>query len=168
MREARDQMPLVERKVLSEKICTQLWTYIITNEVKVIHSYLPMGSEVDVLPLLKLALDHGLKVISTKTLKKRQLQHLIVSDLENMEEGIYGTSHPKNAEEYFGTYDLILVAGLAFDESHKRLGYGGGYYDTFLAKHVDAKKLGVGFPFQIVEQVPIEEHDVKLDALFYG
>lgn len=167
MREARDKMSLAEREVLSEKICAKLWAYILKHKVQVIHSYLPMDSEVNVKSLLQKALDHNIKVVTSKTLKKRQLKHLKVTDLKNMEEGIFGTYHPKDAEVYHGTYDLILVAGLAFDGSHYRLGYGGGYYDTFLAEHEAAKKIGVCFPFQVVEKVPIEEHDVQLDSVFY-
>ncbi|MEM6700404.1 MAG: 5-formyltetrahydrofolate cyclo-ligase, partial [Bacteroidota bacterium] len=131
------------------------------------HSYLPMRSEVDVLPLLQKALSTGLTVIAPKTLRKRQLQHLVLKDLNELEEGIFNTHHPKNANIYTASYDLILVAGLAFDKTGYRLGYGGGYYDTFLAEHPSAKKIGVCYPFQIVESVPTEEHDLRLDLVIH-
>jgi 5-formyltetrahydrofolate cyclo-ligase len=54
---------------------------------------------------------------------------------------------------------------LAFDAANYRLGYGGGYYDGFLRQHPEAYKLGICYPFQKVKQVPLEAHDVRLDAV---
>ncbi len=167
MLKQRDGIPRSVRKAHSENICEQLWEVILSNKARVIHSYLTMGSEINVLPLLQRALDAGLTVVVPKTLKKRQMQNLVLTDLKNMESGVFGTYHPKDAQEYTGNYDLIVVAGLAFDKKGYRVGYGGGYYDTFLAEHLSAKKIGVSFPFQIVEAVPVEEHDVELDAVLY-
>jgi len=161
----RDAMPRDERKDNSEKICTQLWDIIVEKKVKTIHSYLTMGSEVDILPVLQKALNAGITIAVPKTLRKRQMQNLILTDLENMEAGVFGTYHPKDAEEYTGKYDLIIVAGLAFDQENYRLGYGGGYYDTFLTEYLSALKIGVCFPFQIVEKVPREVHDVQLNQV---
>ncbi len=95
----------------SEKTCAQLWDCILENRVVVIHSYLTMGSEVNVLPLLQKALEHGLTVVVPKTLKKWQMQNLILHGMKNMEAGIFGTYHPKDSEKYLGEYDLIIVAG---------------------------------------------------------
>ena len=64
-----------------------------------------------------------------------------------------------------GKYDLIIVPGLSFDESNFRLGYGGGYYDNFMSQHLDARKIGIFYPFQKIEKVPVEAHDLKLDEV---
>ncbi len=167
MLKQRDEMLRSVRQAHSERICQQLWEEILDNNAQVIHSYLTMGSEINVLPLLQKALKAGLTVIVPKTLKKRQLQNLVLTDLKNMEPGIFGTYHPKDAEVYAGPYDLVIVAGLAFGKNGYRVGYGGGYYDTFLAEHPGARKIGVSFPFQILETVPVEAHDVRLDTVLY-
>ena len=60
--------------------------------------------------------------------------------------------------------DLILVPGVAFDASGNRLGRGKGYYDKIL-RQTDAYKLGVCFAFQLLEQIPTEPHDVKMDRV---
>lgn len=60
--------------------------------------------------------------------------------------------------------DLIIVPGVAFDVRGGRLGRGKGYYDKIL-KQTDAYKVGVCFDFQLVEQVPTEEHDIKMDLV---
>jgi 5-formyltetrahydrofolate cyclo-ligase len=165
MLEQRNKMPRSERNALSEIICAKLWDIILEKNVKVIHSFLPMGSEVNLLPLLQKALDNRLTVVVPKTLKKRQMQNLVLTDLKHMEPGIFNTYHPKDAEEYQGHYDLIIVAGLAFDRRNYRVGYGGGYYDSFLAEQPLPLKLGVFFPFQRMAEVPVEAHDVRLDGV---
>ncbi len=165
MLEQRNNMTRSERNALSQTICAQLWGLILEKKVQVIHSFLPMGSEVNLLPLLQKALDSGLTVVVPKTLKKRQMQNLVLTDLKHMEPGIFNTYHPKDAEEYRGHYDLIIVAGLAFDQRNYRVGYGGGYYDSFLAGQPQPMKIGVFFPFQRMDEVPVEAHDVRLDGV---
>lgn len=61
--------------------------------------------------------------------------------------------------------DLILVPGLAFDRQGRRLGRGRGFYDRLLARAGAARRWGVGFDLQIVDEVPSEAHDVSLHLL---
>ena len=64
------------------------------------------------------------------------------------------------------TIDLILVPGLAFSKDRHRLGRGGGFFDRLLAGRAkDAFKLGICFSFQLLDQVPIEGHDIVMDAV---
>lgn len=60
--------------------------------------------------------------------------------------------------------DLILVPGVAFDPNGNRLGRGGGYFDQYL-KEVKGIKIGIAYEKQIVDSVPIEEHDIPMDYL---
>lgn len=53
-------------------------------------------------------------------------------------------------------YDMILVPGLAYDADGYRIGYGGGYYDSFMIQHPNTIKIGVFYPFQEVACVPRE------------
>jgi 5-formyltetrahydrofolate cyclo-ligase len=59
---------------------------------------------------------------------------------------------------------LILTPGIAFDKQCNRLGRGKSFYDRFLSKYgKSCTKAGIAFSFQIVENLPIENHDVQLD-----
>ena len=60
---------------------------------------------------------------------------------------------------------LVLVPLLAFNESGFRLGYGGGFYDKYFSSQEenDITKVGLGFSFQKANEIPIENHDQKLD-----
>ena len=55
-----------------------------------------------------------------------------------------------------------IVPGLAFTRNGARLGYGGGWYDRFLSAAAGAISLGVAYPFQMFDELPVEEHDIAL------
>ena len=62
--------------------------------------------------------------------------------------------------------DLILIPGVAFDKANNRMGRGKAYYDRLL-QSLSAYKVGICFHFQLLDDVPIDEHDIKMDAIVY-
>ncbi len=60
--------------------------------------------------------------------------------------------------------DMIIVPGIAFDRKRNRLGRGKGFYDRLL-KNSNAKKIGVAYDIQIVNEIPAETHDCPVDAV---
>ena len=61
--------------------------------------------------------------------------------------------------------DLVVVPGVAFDRTGRRLGRGRGFYDRLLKNTPNALKIGVAFDFQLLESIPTEEFDVKMDRV---
>jgi len=165
MLEQRLRYPVHLKREAEIRVCETLNRMIDERHVRVLHTYLPMGQEIDHTPVIERCLSQGITVVTTQTLPKRQLRHLVLHDLEDLEAGVFGTMYPRNSEEWQGTYDLIIVPGLAFDKEGRRLGYGGGYYDTFLAKHPGALKAAIAFPFQVVSEVPVDGHDMHVDVV---
>jgi len=78
--------------------------------------------------------------------------------------GDFNILEPQN-EVYEGDYDLIIVPGVAFDKDGNRIGRGKGYYDRFLSKHLDIKRIGICFDFQLIERVPTEDNDIKMHEI---
>lgn len=62
--------------------------------------------------------------------------------------------------------DLVIVPALAVDKNHYRLGYGGGYYDRFLAKYSKIKTLTPIFKEFIIDELPKNSYDIKIDYIF--
>lgn len=62
-------------------------------------------------------------------------------------------------------FDVVIVPMLGFDSLLNRIGYGGGYYDKFLASQPKARKIGVCFELGKIDAVPTEDHDVAVDAV---
>lgn len=153
------------KKSYDAQICSALNKLRIERNFRTIHCYLPMGSEIDILPFIENLIAAGLRVVCPKTLAKGKLENRVLDSVDNLESGPMGTKHPANIEFYSGKYDMIIVPGLAFNEKKYRLGYGGGYYDRFLSEHEEAFRIGIFYPFQEVLDLPIEAHDCRLDEI---
>ena len=164
----RDACDPSERTALNARIIAELEAVIRTRQVQVLHSFLPMGSEVDLFPLLDRAMAMGVEVYAPKTLKARQLEHHRYHGRDRLVPGVFGTHHPAGDQPYTGTFDLIIVPGLAFTQEGHRLGYGAGYYDTFLPQHPTAHTVAVCYPFQVLDAVPVEAHDVAVRQVVCG
>ena len=78
--------------------------------------------------------------------------------------GDFNILEPQN-EPYTGDYDLIVVPGVAFDRNGNRIGRGRGYYDRFLCKHLNVKRIGICFDFQLVDEVPTEPNDIRMNEV---
>src|ERR1035437_10110369 len=167
MLSTRNNMDKIQKQAFDETICKKLSAILTLKKIKVVHTFLPMKDEIDIFPLIDQMLMSNITVITPKALQKRKMQNLLLNSLANMEDGVYGTKHSASHKEYIGEFDLIIIPGLAFDKHFYRLGYGSGYYDTFLSDQSNAIKIGICYPFQLVEKVPTELHDVPLNDLIF-
>ncbi|WP_430810921.1 MULTISPECIES: 5-formyltetrahydrofolate cyclo-ligase [unclassified Carboxylicivirga] len=64
--------------------------------------------------------------------------------------------------------EIVVVPGVAFDAHNNRMGRGAGYYDRILKRLPSALKIGLAFDFQMVEQLPVEPHDIAMDQIISG
>ena len=129
--------------------------------------YAPLPHEVNLLPLLD-ELPH-LHFYFPRCLPGRQLSfHRVHTPATQLEPGAHGilaplpqlpTLAPEAAE-------LIIVPGVAFTATGKRLGYGGGYYDRFLPRCPHAHSLALALPEQILPDLPTDPHDCRVQTLF--
>ena len=76
----------------------------------------------------------------------------------------YGIREPVG-EVFDGRIDVIVAPLLAVDKHGNRLGYGGGYYDAFFRKYPGAKRMAFCYDFQILQDVPNEACDEKIDVI---
>lgn len=136
-------------------------------EASTILCYAAIPHEADPAVLAEYALLDGKRVAYPYCLNKYEMLALEPVGTDAWETGAYGIRTPRpdcsrimDAAEI----DLVLVPGLAFDSRGGRLGRGAGYYDRYLRKN-DAFRMGFCLDKQILEQVPMEEHDVPMQAL---
>jgi len=84
-------------------------------------------------------------------------------DLKTRKDGYIEPKFKTNQPEFL---DMIIVPGLAFDKHGNRLGQGSGWYDRFLAKYPKSYKIGLCYKEQLVDyDLPVEEHDIKMDEV---
>lgn len=78
----------------------------------------------------------------------------------------FGISEPVGPEfTELDRVQMIVVPGVAFDRQCNRMGRGRGFYDRLLKSTPNAFKVGVAFDFQLVDEVPVETFDVKMDCV---
>ncbi|MGB3224617.1 MAG: 5-formyltetrahydrofolate cyclo-ligase [Desulforhopalus sp.] len=134
--------------------------------------YVSFRSEVATLSLIDALINMGKKVIVpiTRVREKRLDAIHINSRIKDLEPGYCDIPEPRKelckAHEVLPEeIETILLPGSVFDERGGRFGYGGGYYDRFLAKVPKAARIGLAFDLQIVEKAPLQEHDEILDLV---
>lgn len=94
------------------------------------------------------------------------LELRLYTDAQSLTTGVYGIEEPVGAPfTDYAAIDLIIVPGVAFDRNGNRLGRGKGYYDRLLPRIPSAHKIGICFPFQIVEEIPTEPFDIRMDEI---
>jgi 5-formyltetrahydrofolate cyclo-ligase len=147
---------------LNEHVLNQ--TNLFANQA--IMAFYPIKNEPDLRPAMASWLEKGIKVLLPVTPKSGPIYPAELRDLNDLDEGPFGTHHPKGALLYKGQIDLFLVPGLAFSPMGDRLGYGAGYYDVLLKNCPGIPAWGVAYPFQLLKHVPTEAHDVRLDRIW--
>lgn len=150
----------------SRSICKQIVSHFTTP--KAICAYYPLGTEVDIRPLLVALMQDGIEVYLPSFFK----DHFTFRQVQNLQELITGDLHipeppPSNKLVTLSAIDYVLIPGRAFTKNCYRLGRGNGGYDTWIDA-LPAKRpilAGVSFECQIFENIPIEDHDQQLDIV---
>ena len=86
----------------------------------------------------------------------------------SLQPGAYGIMEPTGEVFPVDSYheiDLAVIPGVAFDRHGARLGRGKGYYDRLLPQLSNAYRIGICFPFQMLEHLPSEPHDVLMNEI---
>lgn len=161
----RDQHSVVERRGLSERIwhrCVGLESVVNAERVA---SYAAIGSEVWTEGLHALLRQAGKRVLYPRVRGKGSpLSFEEVARYGDMQPGTMGILEPRRGDVSAPPPEVVLVPGLAFDKEGARLGYGGGYYDRTLDSF-DGTAVGLAFAFQVVDSLPVLEHDRRVDIL---
>lgn len=178
---------LAERKALdpetislaSQVICRKLMEIGIYQEAKDVCLYMPCNNEVNVMLLAEVAEEQGKRVWTPKILEKPErtetgavtyagemvFNRYLSSDTEDsMAEGAYGILESTSGEILEpDDRTLIILPGTVYTPWRDRIGYGGGFYDSYLTKYPMCKTIGVCYDLQVVDELPVEEHDIKPD-----
>ena len=159
----------------------------IFSKVKCVFGFMPMKDEVDVLPVLRAALQQEKKVLIPRIIdgtSDMEFYFLTAEPNSQTEVNKWGIPEPKTELEKCdldcllsdlrGDEILVLVPGLAFGKDNSRLGRGKGFYDKFLsdlkkktAEHGRGKPwiCGICYSVQVVDSVPVDENDVRMDVV---
>lgn len=126
--------------------------------------YRALGDEADLDPMMPELLGQGYTVLLPVVSEDRLVLRRYTGET-GLLTGAFGISEP-SGEEFTdpGSIDLAFIPGRAFSPEGARLGRGKGYYDRLLPE-LGCPKIGVGLPFQLIDGIPAESHDIPMDEV---
>ena len=169
MRARRREVDPETREEVSAEICDAVWARDDVQAAVAAKSpfavYLANDDEIDLAPLIERLWSEGVTVAVPYWHAESGAYRLaIYTNASTLIEGGHGIMEPAE------TYDIApcdigvwIVPGLAFARDGRRIGYGGGWYDRYLAAAApDAVALSVAYPFQILDDVPTDANDRRV------
>ncbi len=172
MRTLRKAIDSNHRAKTSSEICRKilkredvLWALA---EHKPFAVYLASQNEIDLTELIENLWDADVTVAVPSWDSERKTYMLSTySNTTSLIKGAHGIDEPAEINP-IDPQDIAvwIVPGLAFTSKGSRLGYGGGWYDRYLAMaSTEAISIGVGYDFQLVEDLPTDTHDKSLTTV---
>ncbi len=138
------------------------------KNAKTIYGYLPYNQEVRTTQMLAHALADGKRVAVPKVYGDT-MKFILLSDLTQVAKGYAGIPEPiADGPVAADPTALVLMPGLAFDPEGHRLGYGGGFYDKFLAAEPDHPTLALCYDFQMLPHLDTESYDIPVDRVLWA
>lgn len=140
------------------------------KKAKTVMFYLSIGGEVDTSEMIMEALRLGKRVVVPVCDGNRTIVPCALNQGVTMRRGPYGILEPALKKPVdLQEIELVIVPGVAFDTTGKRLGRGKGYYDCFLARMPEsAHSIGLAYDFQILPSVPTADHDVNVHKVIFA
>ena len=168
----RNQLSKESVQENSNSIIEKLQPYV--QKAENIMIFMNMGNEVEITRLITLYPDKKFYIPKTLSDRNMKINLYNKNELVLHKFGYYESSSDIFYDEKI--LDLIIVPATAFDYSKNRIGFGGGYYDTFLSRILlndqnNGKNrnkplvIGVCYDFQLIDFIPSEDHDVKMDYI---
>ena len=152
----------------SQSLARQFYATAYYENAETIYGYLPYNQEVRTVPILEQALRDGKKVAVPKVYGDT-MRFIYLDDLTQVAPSEMGIPEPvADAPVARDEKALVLMPGLAFDKKGNRMGYGGGYYDKFLAEEPDHPTVALCYGFQMVEHIPTEDYDIPVDLVLWA
>jgi 5-formyltetrahydrofolate cyclo-ligase len=143
----------------------QLWAKVAEQpeyqQAHTVMAFVSFGNELDTDPLFARLAVEGKRLV----LPRVEASGIVPADGDTpLIASKFGVLEPSGPPIDVAEIDLVIVPGLAFTLAGDRLGYGRAYYDRFLPT-VPAPSIGVCFSEQLVDEMPVEPHDVRVDMV---
>jgi 5-formyltetrahydrofolate cyclo-ligase len=159
----RGRLTPEDREQLGARIAERILDLDEVAGAQTVLAYASFGAEVPTDGLIQVLLARGVTVLLPAVDGDRLRAHPVAS-LEEVAPGYRGIREPVRRETVPPAADVVLVPGVAFDSTGRRLGYGGGFYDRYLAE-ARGRRVGVCFEAQVVAEVPTGAGDVPVEVV---
>ena len=159
----KHRLPEETRQAYDKKILENILESDLYKDANSIFVYLSRGFEIDTRFFIDQALKDGKTVCVPKIKRKMVMDAVVLETIDDLVMGDFDIETTKK-DQVIESPDLTLVPGLCFDDNKHRIGFGGGYYDNYLANH-DSTYLGMFYSQSKIDKIPDEDHDQALDYI---
>jgi 5-formyltetrahydrofolate cyclo-ligase len=164
----RDTMPETERRAASDVIASAVdgvLAHVAAGSIVAL--YAPKGTEVETAEIDAKARARGLRVVYPRIVdgdRRLAFHEVGTGELVRSRFGLLEPSEGAPRVEV-GAIAAFVIPGLAFDRAGWRIGWGKGFYDATLAAAPGARRIGIAFECQVIDEVPHEVHDARLHVV---
>lgn len=128
--------------------------------------YSALPDEVQINPLFDGLIAQGKTILLPRVVSDTDMELRLYTGADSLQPGAFGIMEPTGPlYTDYAAIDVAVIPGMAFDADGHRLGRGKGYYDRFLPLIPRAYKIGLCFPWQLVDEVPSDAHDIMMDGV---
>ena len=147
-------------------LCSAALEHALLQDARVVALFAPLPDEPDISPLINTLYEKCTVVLPRIS---GDTMDFYPYSPHSMSSGSYGINEPQGNEPVApSAIDVMLVPGVAFTREGFRLGRGKGFYDRYMSNEgFRAYKRGVCYLQQIVDVLPVEEHDIRMDEILY-
>lgn len=162
------QLDDAKRLLINQELQNELYQHPVWQQAKSIGITIAQSHEWQTWPIIEQAWRSNKKVAAPKCRPKdKQLDFYFIQSEADLARQFFQLIEPIQTRTTLALphqLDLLIVPGLVFDHNHYRIGYGGGYYDRYLAQY-DKVTLALSWKGQIIEHIPTERFDQPVDHL---
>lgn len=161
--ERKNQTSEDECREMSAKIHEKIYALPEYQNAKTVFTYMDMPKEVEMRPFIERCWADGKTVAVPKVVKGRRMIFYKIDSFDCLAPGAMGIYEPvseKCEDLDCAENALMIMPGVAFDKNRHRIGYGGGYYDRYLAAHKEHPTVAVCYHFQVFDEIPHDETDI--------
>ena len=164
--ELRNNVPASYRTKTDREIILALSELPEYKTADIIFCFVGVGNEIDTMPFINMAIQSGKRVCTPRCIDDVTMGAYEVTGLDDLDYGMYGFLEPGSHCKLINPADISLavIPCLACDTAGHRIGYGGGYYDKYLADKAFCKAV-LCREQAIIDKVPAESYDVTADIV---
>lgn len=137
------------------------------QKAECVYGYIDYNHEVRTWDIMEQAMKDGKRVAAPLVADdKITMDFFYITSRDDLEPGYFGIMEPKKNLPIADEKDaFFLMPGVAFDRTHHRVGYGGGFYDRYLERNPELFTVAVAYEIQMFDEVPFEEFDRKPEVI---
>lgn len=165
----RGEITQEERKEYDKKIAELVLADSLYKDSDVVYCYASFRDEVSTKEIIETTLASGKKLAVPRVVGRRKMEFCYIRNRADLRPGFCSIPEPGpwcRKAPFPADGNLVLIPGAAFDRHGIRIGYGGGYYDSYFAGKRRCILAALAYSIQCADKLPSDSHDVAADVIF--